>query len=84
MDFIFKRGMAVRIIIIFWFCFTNTVLLKSQSQDTDIFLYAIDWHKKELKNGKNLTNWKGYDNQPFFSADGQRVYFTRSFRYKIR
>lgn len=69
----------MRIIIIFWFCFAHVVSLKAQIQDTDIFLYEIDWDKKDLKKKKNLTSWKGYDNQPFFSSDGERLYFTRAF-----
>ena len=53
-------------IFIYILFLVNGALVSAQVQvDTDIFLYEIDWDKKQLKKKKNLTNWKGYDNQPF-------------------
>lgn len=70
----------MRIIIIICLYFVQATYLGAQTPDTDVLLYDIDWNKKQLKNKKNLTNWKGYDNQPFFSPDAQRVYFTRALK----
>jgi WD40 repeat protein len=52
--------------------------LNIQAQvDTDIFVYDLNLGKGKISNSQNLTHWKGYDNQPSFSPDGQRLYFTR-------
>ncbi len=69
----------MKIIICILFLVTGALVSAQVHVDTDIFLYEIDWDKNQLKKKKNLTNWKGYDNQPFFSPDVQRVYFTRRF-----
>ncbi len=50
--------------------------------DSEIHLFSID--KKDGKyaftNGKNITNTKGYDNQPSFSLDSRSIFFTSSRR----
>lgn len=45
---------------------------------TDIWLFQISKEngKLILKNGKNITARKGYDNQPHFSKDNKSVYFS--------
>ncbi len=70
----------MKIIICILFLVTGALVSAQVQVDTDIFLYEIDWDKNQIKKKKNLTNWKGYDNQPFFSPDAQRVYFTRRFK----
>jgi len=50
-----------------------------QSQtDTDIYLYDLKVNGNEitLSNPKNITNKRGYDNQPSFSPDGKSIYFS--------
>jgi hypothetical protein len=45
---------------------------------TDIFLVDLTDSKGQLKPGKprNITARKGYDNQPMFTADGKRLFYT--------
>ncbi|MDA0193486.1 MAG: hypothetical protein O2887_02090 [Bacteroidetes bacterium] len=46
---------------------------------SDIYLFDIDIDKGKISNPINVTKRKnGYDNQPYLSRDGQRLYFTRS------
>lgn len=44
---------------------------------TDIFLFDVEVEKNGLvlRNGKNITQRKGYDNQPSFSPDGRSLLF---------
>ncbi|MEQ9424464.1 MAG: hypothetical protein RJQ09_08615 [Cyclobacteriaceae bacterium] len=45
---------------------------------TDIYLFKIDLEEGILSESVNITNrQQGYDNQPHFSPDGKRLYFTR-------
>lgn len=68
------------------FIFTIVILsgqnLFAQAPDSETFLFSID--KKDGKytftNGKNITNNKGYDNQPSFSPDNKSILFTTSRR----
>src|ERR1051326_3706045 len=55
-----------------------SVSAKGQLPDTDIFLASI----KKSKDGKmafskpkNITNRKGYDNQPYFTPDGKSILY---------
>lgn len=54
----------------------------AQAPDSEIYLFSID--KKDdtysFTNGKNISNNKGYDNQPSFSLDGKSIFFTTSRR----
>lgn len=45
---------------------------------TDIFLVSLSVEKDRLTCGEseNITKRKGYDNQPFFTADGKSIFFT--------
>ena len=45
--------------------------------NTDILLFDVNWNSNSLDNPVNISNWKGYDNQPFFGESGERIYFTR-------
>jgi hypothetical protein len=54
-------------------------LFQAQLPDTDIWLFKLERDKEQrpvLKEGRNLTQRKGYDNQPNFSKDGKSMYFT--------
>jgi hypothetical protein len=46
--------------------------------DTEIYLFDLKVKKKqiELSNPINITNRKGYDNQPFFHPDESLIYFS--------
>ena len=50
----------------------------AQPADTDIWLYQVLKTEKgiEFKNGFNMTNHQGYDNQPFFTPDNKFLLFT--------
>ena len=52
--------------------------LGAQPPATDIFLVSlrIQGERISLGNARNVTKWSGYDNQPFWSADGSAIYFT--------
>ena len=52
-------------------------LLLAQLPDTDIYLFDIKCTGKTIKieSQKNITNRKGYDNQPFFHPDKSLLYF---------
>lgn len=53
--------------------------MQAQMPDTDIWLFKLERDKEQrpvLKEGRNLTARKGYDNQPNFSQDGKRMYFS--------
>ena len=58
--------------ILFTLCYT---LLFSQS-DTEIFLFDLQTQSSKiaLKNGKNISNNEGYDNQPSFLNDEKIVF----------
>ncbi|MEO1413947.1 MAG: hypothetical protein AAFW00_01670 [Bacteroidota bacterium] len=45
--------------------------------ETDVFLIPLSYEGDQMKLGeaKNITNRKGYDNQPSFSPDGSRVFY---------
>jgi hypothetical protein len=60
------------------FSFLFTQLMFSQLPETDIWLFKLGEEKMQIviKSGKNITNRAGYDNQPSFSADGKRVFYT--------
>ncbi len=58
--------------------FLLSQIASAQIPDTEIYLISIQ--KKDGKylfsNGRNITNRKGYDNQPYFSKDSKTIYFT--------
>jgi hypothetical protein len=54
-------------------------LAHSQVPDTDLWLFKIKTDKLKqsvLTESLNITNRKGYDNQPSFSADGLKIFYT--------
>jgi dipeptidyl aminopeptidase/acylaminoacyl peptidase len=58
----------------------SVAILQSQAAPpaTEVYLATLSVDGKKLSIGKpeNISNSPGYDNQPFFSPDGQSVYFT--------
>jgi hypothetical protein len=66
----------MRIILI---CFLLTLIsnLFAQLPDTDIFLFDIKCTGKTISiiSHKNITNRKGYDNQPFFHPEKPLLYY---------
>jgi hypothetical protein len=62
------------IIIIFLATAFETV---AQMPETDIWLFQLDVNKNhQIKKGLNISARKGYDNQPSFSGDGKKLYYT--------
>ncbi len=55
-----------------------TVAAFGQAPDSEIFLVSLikDAGTYTVTKGENITKNKGYDNQPSFSLDSSRVYFT--------
>lgn len=49
----------------------------SQLPNTDVWLFNLKTKDKKtiIEKGKNITNREGYDNQPSFSEDGEKIYF---------
>lgn len=56
------------------FCWNCCV---AQLPETDIWLFNVVKEKEKLsvQKGQNITNRKGYDNQPSFSTDGNSIYY---------
>lgn len=59
-------------------CVFFTTLVNAQLPNTDIWSFRItDEDKKTiLTEPLNITNREGYDNQPSFTADGKKIYYT--------
>lgn len=54
-------------------------IFSAQMPDSDIWLFQLELDKTQqlvLKSGKNITNRKGYDNQPSISKDGKKIFFS--------
>lgn len=66
----------VRLLLILLTC----AILPNQTAPppTEVYLASLTVDGKKLSIGKpeNISNSPGYDNQPFFSPDGQSLYFT--------
>ncbi|GAA0294595.1 hypothetical protein GCM10009128_11470 [Psychrosphaera haliotis] len=59
------------------FALSLTLALPAVAQ-TDIWLIDFNDDKKlDISTAKNITNRKGYDNQPSFSQDGKGLYYTK-------
>jgi len=52
----------------------------AQAPDSEVFLFSIDKKdgKYRFSGGDNITNNKGYDNQPTFSQSGKSILYTSS------
>ncbi len=49
----------------------------AQLPETDVWLFELDNKTPQtVTKGKNITARPGYDNQPSFSSDGKRIYYT--------
>jgi hypothetical protein len=51
--------------------------VSSQLPETDLWLFKIKTEKEKLilGEGKNITNRKGYDNQPYFTPDNKSILY---------
>jgi hypothetical protein len=58
-------------------CFNFFVAL-AQPPNTDVWLFKLQIKDKHLviKSGSNITKRDGYDNQPCFSNDGKKIYYS--------
>ncbi|MBS1651426.1 MAG: hypothetical protein JSU07_05370 [Bacteroidetes bacterium] len=56
-------------------------LVKAQLPETDIWLLKVNNSKNNynIQSAKNITNRKGYDNQPAFSINDKLIYFSSSY-----
>jgi hypothetical protein len=54
-----------------------TIVYSQQPPDTEIYLFDLVLKKRKvsLANPVNVTNRKGYDNQPFFHPDDARLFY---------
>jgi hypothetical protein len=61
-------------------CFFLVLRIYSQLPETDIFLASVDIKNNLIKIGKaeNITNRKGYDNQPVFASNNRIILFSSS------
>jgi Tol biopolymer transport system component len=59
------------------FLFINQTTIFAQLPDTDIFIADIKDEAGNLSFSQpiNITNRKGYDNQPYFSSDGKSILY---------
>lgn len=57
---------------------------KAEFPESDIFLYELTTEegKLQVKNGKNVTGRKGYENQPYFTPDSQSFLFSQADEYQ--
>ncbi len=64
--------------ILFLFCWLCYALVAACQPASEIFLFDLQLKKDNiaLRNGKNITNHKGYDNQPFFHPRNPLMYYT--------
>jgi hypothetical protein len=58
------------------------VKLSAQMPETDIYLAKIEIknHLIKFEKAENITNHKGYDNQPFFSEDNKQLLYAWEFK----
>jgi WD40 repeat protein len=70
--------MQIKWLFTFVFCFLPFAFLYSQLPDCDIWLLDIkdSAGKVSFHNPVNITNRKGYDNQPAFSPDGKYILYS--------
>jgi dipeptidyl aminopeptidase/acylaminoacyl peptidase len=79
------RIVCLILILIGSFAFAQTqTQSQTQSQpqtdeappDTEIFLFPFDGNAIKVDQIRNITSRKGYDNQPSFFPDGQKLFYT--------
>jgi WD40 repeat protein len=63
--------------ILFTFCLTTISFSGIAQPGTEIYLFDLKIKRDQviISNPKNITNHKGYDNQPFFHPDKPLLYF---------
>ena len=57
--------------------FVNTPCMAVGEPDTEVHLFDLNVKdgKYEIKNGRNISNNKGYDNQPYFTEGNNSILF---------
>ena len=55
---------------------TQTQSQPAAPPSTDIFLFPLENGKIEVAGSRNITNRKGYDNQPHFLPDSKKLFLT--------
>jgi len=81
MGLTFKKFMVVYSYLI---CIVLPTQLKAEEDqniqlpETEIYLFDINLHSKKMpvSNMKNISNHKGYDNQPYFTPSNKTILFT--------
>ena len=65
-----KNNLTILFLLLFKYC-------NSQLPETDIFLCTINKSSANFifSKPKNITDRKGYDNQPYFTPDGRRILY---------
>ena len=74
------------------FILVGSLVNAQQGSDIYLFNFKIDKDQFSLSNARNITNSPGYDNQPYFLADGQSLLYssddgfgqTDIYRYNIQ
>lgn len=63
---------------IFLFFVLSARIVSAQLPETDIWLFSLKNEKENcsVEKGLNITSRTGYDNQPCFSADSKKIYYT--------
>jgi len=71
--------MSKRLILFFISCLP--CLVQAQPMNTDIYLITLNTGDNGLTSTEplNITNRKGYDNQPCFSNNGKRIYYSANY-----
>ncbi|MBK7527897.1 MAG: PD40 domain-containing protein [Sphingobacteriales bacterium] len=85
--------MRIILLLIFWLTSIFYDLCAQTMPEADIYLTEIDRDKKGrwmVKSPVNITNRKGYENQPYFMPDGSLMYsgqkgkYTDIYRYSVK
>ncbi len=74
------------------YCFASFSMYAQPGSDIYLFNFRLDDENFYISNAKNITNTPGYDNQPFFTPDGESILYasddgfgqTDIFKYNIK
>ncbi|MBA4057107.1 MAG: hypothetical protein C0490_20510, partial [Marivirga sp.] len=66
----------LKLICFVFICFLASDVAAQAGSEVYLFDLKISKNKLTLKNGKNISSHKGYDNQPYFDPDKSLVYYT--------
>ncbi|RLD24642.1 MAG: hypothetical protein DRI71_01940 [Bacteroidetes bacterium] len=59
-----------------FFILVGSLVNAQQGSDIYLFNFKIDKDQFSLSNARNITNSPGYDNQPYFLADGESLLYS--------